>query len=548
MFASALLAVVMSAEDSLPVRSITAFKDGHALVVREGERAVDNGTVRLDGLPEPLLGSFWPYATGEGARLVSATAGRWTTDEKRDVQSLTELIAANVGVQLSATVLVGDESTEFVQGNVEEVLFGTHVRLNAGDGTAVVVPITDLRAVKMTGSELTTQTDGQTPHVGLSMRLEGKVGDTAGVGLLYVQHGFRWIPQYRMTISEDGTAEVILRATLVNDLIDLADADVNLVVGVPTFAFKGQTDPIALSVNVEEMLDFASKTSRRERAPAALMSNAIQMQARMESDVAAAPPAAEVTGGAKSEDLYVYSLSHVTLKRGERMSIEVARQTVEVDHRYAVNLPVLPPADVGGNVRSNAQYTQAARQLSSPTVEHTLRVKNLGDTPLTTAPVLIFESGPDGGSPQLLAQSLQTYTPPGGTTSVDLGVAVDVAVTFDEEQTGRKVDDLRRGRESYDRVLLAGTVKAVNRRGDSVRVRVRRYVPGTIDAASGEGDRKILAPYSAEARDNGTGGWWYGYVPNWYLGLNPISRAEWTIELPAGQAAERTYEWHYFWQ
>ena len=80
------LLLAMSAADvsPLPVQSITAFKDGHALVIREGERAVKGGEIKLDGLPNPLLGSFWPYTPDEGLRVVSATASRWEEDSERD--------------------------------------------------------------------------------------------------------------------------------------------------------------------------------------------------------------------------------------------------------------------------------------------------------------------------------------------------------------------------------------------------------------------------------------------------------------------------------
>ena len=57
---------------SLPVQELTAFKDGHAYIVRESSLAGDaNGLVVLDQLPVPVLGTFWPYATG-GASVVSA--------------------------------------------------------------------------------------------------------------------------------------------------------------------------------------------------------------------------------------------------------------------------------------------------------------------------------------------------------------------------------------------------------------------------------------------------------------------------------------------
>src|SRR6186713_2434910 len=66
--------VAEESERALPVREVTIFKDGHAFVLREETLAADDaGDIVLDDLPEPVLGTFWPYASG-GAKLLSATA------------------------------------------------------------------------------------------------------------------------------------------------------------------------------------------------------------------------------------------------------------------------------------------------------------------------------------------------------------------------------------------------------------------------------------------------------------------------------------------
>ena len=71
---------------TLPVREVTVFKDGHAYVVREAPLPeAASGRVVLDELPTPVLGTFWPYASG-GARLVQAKAGR--EQVSKDVDAL----------------------------------------------------------------------------------------------------------------------------------------------------------------------------------------------------------------------------------------------------------------------------------------------------------------------------------------------------------------------------------------------------------------------------------------------------------------------------
>jgi len=51
----------LSATARLPIKELTIFKDGHALVLHEGKLATDDaGNVVLDYLPTPVLGTFWP--------------------------------------------------------------------------------------------------------------------------------------------------------------------------------------------------------------------------------------------------------------------------------------------------------------------------------------------------------------------------------------------------------------------------------------------------------------------------------------------------------
>ena len=61
----------------MPVREVTVFKDGHAFVLHEGNLPVAvDGSVALDGLPAPVLGTFWPYSAEKGATLRAVVAGQ----------------------------------------------------------------------------------------------------------------------------------------------------------------------------------------------------------------------------------------------------------------------------------------------------------------------------------------------------------------------------------------------------------------------------------------------------------------------------------------
>ena len=94
---------------SLPVREVTVFKDGHAYVLREESLPADHrGSVVLDELPTPVLGTFWPYASG-GARLVHAKAARVESDTDADVLDLQQLVEANTGRKARVKDAQGEE-------------------------------------------------------------------------------------------------------------------------------------------------------------------------------------------------------------------------------------------------------------------------------------------------------------------------------------------------------------------------------------------------------------------------------------------------------
>jgi len=67
-----------------------------------------DGTVILDTLPTPVLGTFWPYLAGAKGSLRAVTAGRRKVPVERTALSLRELAEANPGAQV--VIREGNES------------------------------------------------------------------------------------------------------------------------------------------------------------------------------------------------------------------------------------------------------------------------------------------------------------------------------------------------------------------------------------------------------------------------------------------------------
>jgi hypothetical protein len=364
----------------------------------------------------------------------------------------------------------------------------------------------------------------------------------AAVGLVYLQRGLRWIPGYRLELDTAGAAVLRLQATLVNDLADLDDAVVNLVVGVPSFVFGETIDPIALQKDAAQISPHLQPQSQTNFA----FSNAIMTQvASPNIDGSVSPDEAgpEMSGAENEVDLYVFTIRHVTLNKGERMVIPVAETDVKFQDRYVLEFPVAPPQEVFANFDGNRQ-TELARLLVAPKVQHVVRLQNPGPHPFTTAPALVTSQG------RLIAQSLMKYTPPGASVDLDVTAAVDVLVKKEEKEVKRTPNAVRWNGSDYFKVDLEGTLTLTNRRKESVEVEVVRHVLGNADSANAKGKvEKVNVLEDSSSPGASRPYWWNWYSwPSWWSHFNGVARISWKVALSPGQQQVLGYNWHYFWR
>jgi hypothetical protein len=243
---------------------------------------------------------------------------------------------------------------------------------------------------------------------------------------------------------------VKLQATLLNELADLEDVSVNLVVGVPTFAFKGSLDPMALQQALAPLSQYFQPEGGRNSPLATQFSNALMSQQIAAMNDYRAAPGPELGGelgpeigeANRSEDLFVFTVPHVSLKRGERMVLTVAEFSLPYQDVFTLELPFGPPPEVRASL-NNEQQRELARLFSTPKVMHKLRLTNSSKYPLTTAPALIVRGG------QVLAQGLMTYTSTGADVDLPITTAVDFQVKKNDMEAKRTPDAVRENGSSY---------------------------------------------------------------------------------------------------
>ena len=552
----------------MPVKEVTIFKDGHAFVLHEGALPTDAaGNVLMDYLPSPVLGTFWPYSSNTDVKLAGVVAGQRRVLVEQTALSLAELLDANAGAEViitEKTISVSREPVRYAATIVgipersSDELATTGLP-NAAPrtpekGSVILVRTSD--GVKALILESIQDVTFKTPPRGklsheefrnlLTLKLEWgsrKPSPTTQVGLMYLQKGLRWIPGYRVTLDGSGAAAIKLQSTLVNELTDLTDVTANLVIGVPSFAFKDTTDPIALQ-QVAAQLSTYFQQSGADRMTNALASQ-VAGYARQNAPEPAGPGLGpEVPESTKSEDLFVFTARHVTMKKGERLVAGVAEYTVPYTDVFSLDLPYAPPPEIQSNNLNTEQEAELSRLLSAPKVAHKVRLTNKSSYPLTTAPALVVRDG------RVLAQGLITYTAINASSDLEIGKAVDIQIKKSDAETARLPNAAQWQGNEYARVNLAGTIKLTNYRDKAVDIEVTRHVLGNVTGAGNGGVvTKVNVFEDGSYAAGNSPRWWRWYQwPNWWPHFNGVGRIEWKIRLEPGKTVDLGYTWHYYWR
>lgn len=574
----------------MPVQEVTVFKDGHALLIHEGLMPLSaSGDVVLEDLPKPVLGTFFPYSMEPQAKLSSVTAGRRKITNSQTALTLPELIAANAGAMVHIDELIGVGANAKVVSYdakiigiptrlAEEIARAGQERLDPSlilpqksslvklktDTGITYIPIDRIQTLSFK-SEPDAQLKDEYIRNTLTMVLDWqkRANAEARVGMMYLEKGIRWIPNYKVTIDGQGHAKVKLQATIVNDLTDLKDVSCNLVVGVPSFAFKGDVDPISLSETLAHVAFNAAQDSRlRNRFSNAIMSQSVGYARESDEEIASTTQAS--TESTRNEDLFVFNLKHLTLKKGERMVVPVQEYTVDYKDLYTFDLAVAPPPEVQSqnNHILNSGKTDEQKLADSNKIIHKIRLFNSSKQPFTTAPALIVVAEPNnkphlspGGKPnnwvndgEVLAQGMMTYASPGSNADLTLTNAVDIKAKKEEKETSRTADAVTWQDYKYARVNLAGSITLTNYMNKPVTVEITRKVLGRLDHVS-KGGIMTMTNTIDEIRGSDLPPWWsYFNWPGWWSYMNGIGKFTFTETIQPGKTVNVDYGWHYFWR
>jgi hypothetical protein len=581
MVASALTGMAETPDFKTKVTDVTVFKDGHALIMARGQAKLEDGWCRTRDVPAPVLGTFWSFVADKECALDFVKAGEVETKEGRPCLTLDEIIQANVGKQATLTEVISKDAPPMAhEGTLMGILeaeaaresvtarpaatrydeYGRSIAPTMESDTtrekrlASFVMIRTMQGVRMIKRENVAGLTLAAPDTGttdtkkvreIAMHVVSKDKPATGereVGIVYLQKGIRWIPEYRVEMLDGSKAKITLQGTIINEMVDLENADLRLVVGVPSFIMKDTLSPLALRDAAPRLSVYFAPPSSGTGATFdnRFLSNAMMSQS-----------AAPVRGGGgeaerggpdvpmegQKEDLFLYHKPGVTLKKGERAIVTLLEVTVAYEDVYSWEIPPIPPMEAWRNNINDDQQRQLSLMLSGAKAMHKLRLTNTGTAPWTTGPATIYK----GNTP--LAQQLMTYTSVKNQVDLPVTIATDLNTKKEEAEKGRQtnvtINDL-----SYTKVTLQGKLPVTSFKDKPVKMTVTRKTLGVItDTTAGGkiGQTNTLEDVSFD-RSNYP---WYGWWPWWWHSVNPLSEINWETTIEPGKAVTLEYDWYY---
>ncbi len=524
-FLSLLLVTSMASADvALKPTRLALFKNGYGFVTLSGDMG-ESARERLGPLPVPAVGTFW-VSVGEGAQIRSLIAGQrhFPAADGRELD-MGSLVSANPGRKVSisyenaggeagyatGTIVPLPQGQERQPGNVIGGVWKSStapvhsplVMLRSENGGTLVVPTSNLLSLSFEGEFTLPVETEQRPAVDIELEAPAP---GAPVEVTSLSSGIRWQPSYRFELGEEGRGALRAQATIVNNLMDIEKAQLELITGYPSLEHAQQPDPIALQAGMLRLVSGSGVLPRQ-----VLMTNnncapaVPEAMSEDPSDDAAAP-----AEGVQTADLFFYPLADFSARAGEVVMRPLF--STPVDYRSVYIWEV-------GDPRSFV--TSAPGEQRAPNeVWHCIRFHNPLPMPLTTATVEFLEQGRIAGTNTL------AYTPAKQECTTRMNQAVNVPV----QKESRLLSQKRTTLPNHGSVMentSAVSLALVNGTGDAIDVEILQRLNGTVlDAGSGE--VKVTGAFSGPS------------------GSNPATIIRWKLHLEPGKRADVHYTYAFY--
>jgi hypothetical protein len=516
------------------LQQVALFKNGLGFFVSEVTVPEKQNSFRVVPLVAASHGTYW-VSYPPKVKLESLTAKEVDSKELVEAITIPELLRANVGCKvrlyfpekekpiIEGTIKYFAEDRERPRPNpytpgrvadsgrsyIPQPFQSRLVVLDTDDGEVAIEPH-NVRKIEFLGGEAKRSFEQKKKVVELQVRLGGRASRKA-LTVSYLAKGVTWAPSYIVDITDDEKARVSAKAVVINEVCDLDDVTIQLVTGFPHLQFADVVSPLALKENLAQFLQSLVK-GESERGRPGVMSQVMYQRAdysRSSTPIMPAYGAAET--GKVAEDLFLYPVENVHLKKGQVGYLPLFTESVPYKHIYQWKIPDYV------NEEERYSYDRRREQEREPDEEvwHCLRLENTGKIPWTTAPAETVKEG------LILGQDTLKYTPAKGETTLRITRAMSVKAEQLELETERKRDAAQLYGRRYDLITVEGKLSVTNFQPKAITLEITKTLSGEVKSSQPKAKIETLARGLRR--------------------MNAVKKLTWTIKLKPGEHKQLGY-------
>jgi hypothetical protein len=496
---AAALAAVNSPEAKPKIERLALFKNGLGYATAVATIPDKTTTVTIGQLPVPSYGTFWVGYPKEVKvrRLITAME---TNDVIATPLVVDELLRLNPGRSVSLHVSSGPNGQDLAISGVVQPAptpplveppspyfmdyrnprpyeYGypqpgqsTAILIQTERGLVVINPNTILRA-EFAGNEPLRMMTNHLKRPTIRMELEKAAGGE-NFSVSYLARGITWVPSYRIDLSDEKTAQFSAEAQIINEMTDIDSVQVDLVTGFPNIQFPDLPNPVAMS---QPLADFLRSLAAGRAEGSGGRNYMLQQQALtmnsvsfVDAESVPLPGYSAAEQGQSAEDLFLYPVPKLSLKKGETATIPLFSAEMSYRHLYTWKIADQLDGDNSNPRGRNAEGKNAEE------VWHVCRLVNSAKMPLTTAATEFVKNG------QFVGQDTCYYTAAGAETSIRINRAMNVQAEQAEVEIERKRNAANFYGYGYDLVKLTGELKVRNRTEKPIDLEISKELSGEV--------------------------------------------------------------------
>ena len=527
------------------LRQVALFKNGLGFFVSEVTVPEKQNSFRIVPFGAASHGTFW-VSYPPKVKLESLTAKEIESEELVEAVTIPELLRANVGRKVSLAFddkqIVGvikhfaeqrqrPTPSPYAPGRPEQTPAGyrgytswdltpSRLMIIETEQAEVAIDPQNVRKIEFLGGKMKRSFEQKKKVVELQVRLSGRVPRKA-LTLSYLAKGITWAPSYIVDITEDDKAQVSAKAVVINEVCDLDDVTIQLVTGFPHLQFADVVSPLALKENLAQFLQSLVK-GESERGRPGVMSQVMYQAGGIGGYGGGGykelfmPEYGAAEAGKVAEDLFLYPVENVRLKKGQVGYLPLFTESVPYKHIYQWKIPDYV------NEEERYSYDRRREQEREPDEEvwHCLRLENTTKVPWTTAPAETVKEG------LILGQDTLKYTPAQGETTLRITRAMSVKAEQLELETERKRDAAQLYGRHYDLITVEGKLSVTNFQPKAITLEITKTLSGEVKSSQ----PKVKIEKQARGLRQ----------------MNAVLKLTWTIQLKPGEQKQLGYTYEVY--